>query len=287
MQVILSTPSIPMAHGLSVWSLVPSLLALVAYALAVMPGAGALARRALPLAWGLHGVAGLAHLLGLGLVMEGARFGFAPALSATAWLVLALHAVESRFVPLPGVRRLLAVLGGGTLVLALLFPGEGGLSPASPWAPLHWMLGLASYGLVAAAVLHAAWLDRAERALRARRKSPGLPAEAPVLPLLTLEKLTYRFVWAGFVALSLALVLGVSVTPVWQWNHKTVFSLLGWLVLAGLLAGRQTFGWRGRMATRGLYAGAALLLLAYVGSRFVLEVLLHRPLAGALGGGGT
>ena len=92
MQVILSTPSIPMAHGLSVWSLVPSLLALVAYALAVMPGAGALARRALPLAWGLHGVAGLAHLLGLGLVMEGARFGFAPALSATAWLVLAVHA---------------------------------------------------------------------------------------------------------------------------------------------------------------------------------------------------
>ncbi|MEX8495930.1 hypothetical protein, partial [Sphaerotilus sp.] len=62
--MILSTPSTSMAHGLSVWSLVPSLLALVAYALAAMPGAGAPARRALPLAWGLHGVAGLAHLLG-------------------------------------------------------------------------------------------------------------------------------------------------------------------------------------------------------------------------------
>jgi ABC-type uncharacterized transport system permease subunit len=285
-QVILSTPSIPPAHGLSVWSLLPSLLALVAYALAAMPGAGTLVRRALPLAWGLHGVAGLAHLLGFGLVMEGARFGFAPALSATAWLVLAVHAVESRFVPLPGIRRLLAALGGGTLVLALCYPGEGGLHPSSPWAPLHWLLGLASYGLVAAAVLHAAWLDRAERAMRLRLKKPGLRAEttAPALPLLTLEKLTYRFVWAGFVVLSLALVLGVWVTPVWHWDHKAVFSLLGWLVLAGLLAGRQAFGWRGRMATRGLYAGAVLLLLAYVGSRFVLEVLLHRAAFTAMAG---
>ena len=288
MQVILSTASTPLAHGLSVWSLAPSLLALAAYALAALPGVGALARRALPLAWGLHGVAGLAHLLGIGLVMQGARFGFAPALSATAWMVLAVHAVESRFVPLPGVRRLLAALGGGTLALALLFPGEG-VYPASPWAPLHWLLGLASYGLVAAAVLHAAWLDRAERAMRLRMKKPGLrtDASAPALPLLTLEKLTYRFVWAGFVVLSLALGLGVWFTPVWHWDHKTVFSLLGWLVLAGLLAGRQAFGWRGRMATRGLYAGAALLLLAYVGSRFVLEVLLHRTVVGALAGGGT
>lgn len=290
MQVILSTPLNPLTHGLSVWSLAPSLLALLAYALAALPGAGVLARRALPLAWGLHGVAGLAHLFGIGLAMQGARFGFAPALSATAWMVLAVHAVESRFVPLPGVRRLLAALGGGTLALALLFPGEGGLYPASPWAPLHWLLGLASYGLVAAAVLHAAWLDRAERAMRLRMKTPGPRAEraaaAPALPLLTLEKLTYRFVWAGFVVLSLALALGVWFTPVWHWDHKTVFSLLGWAVLAGLLAGRQAFGWRGRLATRGLYAGAVLLLLAYVGSRFVLEVLLHRTVVGALAGGG-
>jgi len=278
-----------MSHGLSVWSLAPSLVALVAYALAALPGAGGLARWALPLAWGVHGVAGLAHLLGFGLEVQGARFGFAPALSATAWMVLAVHAVESRFVPLPGVRRLLAALGGGTLLLALLFPGEGGLHPSSPWAPLHWMLGLASYGLVAAAVLHAAWLDRAERSMRLRLKTPGrlmTDSSAPALPLLTLEKLTYRFVWAGFVVLSLALALGVWVTPVWHWDHKTVFSLLGWLVLAGLLAGRQAFGWRGRLATRGLYVGAVLLLLAYVGSRFVLEVLLHRtavvnPLVGA------
>ena len=62
----------------------------------------------------------------------------------------------------------------------------------------------------------------------------------------------------------------------WRWDHKTVFSILGWVVFAALLAGRHAFGWRGRRATGWLYAGAALLLLAYVGSRFVLEVLLQR-----------
>jgi ABC-type uncharacterized transport system permease subunit len=52
--------------------------------------------------------------------------------------------------------------------------------------------------------------------------------------------------------------------------------VLGWLVFAGLLSGRRAFGWRGPAATRWVYAGAAMLLLAYVGSRFVLEVLLQR-----------
>ena len=62
----------------------------------------------------------------------------------------------------------------------------------------------------------------------------------------------------------------------WRWDHKTVFSLLAWGVFAALLVGRRQRGWRGRRATRWLYAGAALLLLGYAGSRFVLEVLLGR-----------
>ena len=55
-----------------------------------------------------------------------------------------------------------------------------------------------------------------------------------------------------------------------------MLSLLGWAVFGALLAGRHWRGWRGQQATRWLYAGALLLLLAYAGSRFVLEVLLGR-----------
>ena len=62
----------------------------------------------------------------------------------------------------------------------------------------------------------------------------------------------------------------------WKWDHKTVFSLLAWLTFAVLLVGRARFGWRGRRAVRVLYVGAGLLLLAYVGSRFVLEIVLGR-----------
>ena len=97
------------------------------------------------------------------------------------------------------------------------------------------------------------------------------------MPLLRLERLTFRFVAAGFVVLSAVIVLGTVFASGWRWEHKTVFTLLSWLVFAGLLTGRRAFGWRGPKAAGWLYAGAALLLLAYVGSRFVLEVVLHRP----------
>ena len=156
-----------------------------------------------------------------------------------------------------------------------MFPGQVHPQAASLWAPLHWLLGVASYGLFGVAVLHALLLNRAERQMR-RAPSLADPA-AHGVPLLRLERLTFRFVGAGFVVLSAAIVLGIWFSEHWRWDHKAVFSVLGWLVFAGLLAGRSAFGWRGPRATRGVYAGAALLLLAYVGSRFVLEVVLHRP----------
>ena len=103
------------------------------------------------------------------------------------------------------------------------------------------------------------------------------------VPLLTLERLTFRFVNAGFVLLTATLLAGwwfgdVLYGPdkAWRWDHKTVFSLLAWLTFAGLLAARRHLGWRGRKAARVLYIGASLLLLAYAGSRFVLEVVLGR-----------
>lgn len=229
--------------------------------------------RAWQLGWGVHGLALLASAFvhdGVGL-----RIGFAPVLSFTLWLVALVHGIESRFVQVGGVRRALALAGVLALPLAWAFPGELRPMSHSPWAPWHWLLGLTSYGLFGAAVLHAILLDTAERKLRQRQ-----PGVALGLPLLKLERLTFRFVEAGFVVLSLALLLGV-VSGQWRWDHKTVLSLLGWATLAALIAGRLWRGWRGLQATRWLYAGTLLLLLAYVGSRFVMEVLLHRAAAAA------
>ena len=108
------------------------------------------ARWLLWLAWLLH-LAVLAH----GLLASPAHFGFAPALSVTAWLVLTVYAVESHVFPQLRARWALAGLGAATVLLALLFPGQPLHAAASPWLPLHWALGIASYSLFAAAVVHA------------------------------------------------------------------------------------------------------------------------------------
>ena len=230
---------------------------------------------ALAVGWLAHALTLALDILGVGAATPGARFGFAPALSATVWIVLGVHAVESRLLPLPAVRRVLAVAGTAVVLLAAIFPGESRPHAGSPWLPVHWLLGVVSYGLLAVAVLHAWLLDTAERRLRSRAAQAAAPA-AGALPLMQLERLTFRFVEVGFVVLTTAVLLGAWMAPQWRWDHKTVFSLLGWFTFAVLLGGRHWRGWRGRQATRWVYSGAVLLLLAYAGSRFVLEVILRR-----------
>ncbi|HUG24601.1 cytochrome C assembly family protein [Piscinibacter sp.] len=261
------------------WALaVPALAALVAYAVAAMlPQQGDRAVRAsLVIAWLAHAGSIAIDTTGLGSDETGARFGFAPALSVTLWLVIGVYLVESRLLPLTGVRRALALLGAVAVALAAMFPGEHP-QVDSRWEPLHWVTGIATYGLFGVAVLHAAMLNRADRQMRQPPQHSSASPAALGLPLLHLERLTFRFVMAGFVVLTATLVLGWWFANPWQWDHKKVFSILAWVVFAALLAGRRAFGWRGPVATRWLYAGTGLLLLAYVGSRFVFEVVLHRP----------
>lgn len=252
-----------------------ALLALAGYLVAAMPALalGRLAAPALVLGWLMHLGVLVLDIGGWGQPLPGARLGFAPVLSMTVWLVVAVHTVESRLVPLPMVRRWLALAGAVAVLLAAGFPGEPRVY-GSPWAPLHFVLGVGSYGLFGAAVLHGLLLDAAERRLRLR--GPGGGTQPTGMPLLQLERLTFRFVQAGFSVLTATLVMGVLTAAQWRWDHKIVFSLLGWAVFAALLWGRQVQGWRGRRATRWLYAGAGLLLLAYAGSRFVFEVVLGR-----------
>ncbi|MFM8865412.1 MAG: inner membrane protein YpjD [Limnohabitans sp.] len=256
------------------WTLLASVLAVLAYAsLALAPQRlGDLhARRFMLLGCAAHA------LVLLGGMVPPVRFGFAPALSVTAWLVLVAYLVESQFYPQLRGRWILGGLGALAVLLAWVFPGAQLHVQASSWLPLHLALGLSSYGMFAVAVLHAWLMTRTEREIRQAQSSPGLP-------LLTLERLTFRFVTAGFVLLSATLLAGAffgeqlygAASAAWRWDHKRVFAVLSWLTFAALLWGRQQWGWRGRRAVRVLYAGAVLLMLSYVGSRFVLEMVLER-----------
>ncbi len=224
------------------------------------------------LAWLAH-----AGALWLTLFGDAPRFGFATALSFTAWLAGLIYALEMQIYPALQTRWKLAALAGLSVLLAWLFPGKLLHTGAPVWLPLHWALGIASYGLVAVAVVHAWFLTRTEDELRLANDA------APGVPLMTLERLTFRFVQVGFALLTATIVVALFFAEHlygpgqgFKLNHKAVFSVLAWMVFAILLLGRARFGWRGQVARRMLYAGSALLLLAYAGSRFVLEVVLGR-----------
>lgn len=250
---------------------VAAALGYASVALAQRRWGGPAVRTGLTLAWLLHGA-----VLASSLLATPPTFGFAPALSVTAWLVTLVYAIESHVYPQLKAKAVLLGMGMVAVLLALLFPGAPYPAIQSTWLPLHWALGIAAYGLIAAAVVHAWWMQRTEQAMRR-----GVAPPEGGLPLLAIERLTFRFVTAGFALLTATLLAGwwfaehlysQGIT----WDHKRVFAALSWVVFAVLLLGRWRLGWRGRTATRMLYVGSGLLLLAYVGSRFVLEILLHR-----------
>ena len=183
-------------------------------------------------------------------------------------------------------------------LLALLpwwFPGTSSLAAAdatrNPAFDAHVVVALLSYSLLTIAALHALlmaaldrWLHQSEVATVSKR---GLWAriEGAILgqlpPLMTMEQLLFRLVAFGFALLTLTVLTGIVFSEALfgrplTLDHKTVFTLISWLIFAALLFGRRLYGWRGRVALRWTLSGFVAMFLAYAGSRFVLEVVLHR-----------
>jgi len=143
---------------------------------------------------------------------------------------------------------------------------------------LHAWCALLAYATLAIAAVLAVMLWLQERALR-RREFHGWLRALP--PLTELEALLFRTIAVGFALLTATLLTGVLFVQdllAQHLVHKTVLSVLSWLVFGGLLLGRWRRGWRGSTAVRWTLAAMALLLLAFFGSKFVLELVLHRAL---------
>lgn len=223
------------------------------------------------------------------------RFGFAQALSVMLWLAVLFYWVESLFYNLDGIQPPALGLAALATPLPLLFPGHvGGAYAASLEFKLHLLLAMLAYSLFTIAILHALLMALVERRLHRARTARGtgaaLGAQGAAMlsgplgalpPLLTQERLLFRLIAAAFVLLTCTLATGVAFSeslfgrPL-RFDHKTLFGILSWTTFALLLVGRHLYGWRGRTALRWTLSGFVLLLLAYVGSRFVLEVILAR-----------
>ena len=141
---------------------------------------------------------------------------------------------------------------------------------------LHAWLALLAYATLALAAVLALFLWAQERALQRRRFGAWLRA---LPPLTELESLLFRSITVGFVLLTATLLTGaLFVENLFAQHlvHKTVLSVLSWLVFGALLLGRRRQGWRGTRAVGWTLAAMALLVLAFFGSKFVLELVLQR-----------
>lgn len=234
-------------------------------------------------AWLLHAFALWSDMLAPGTV----RIGFAQMLSAALWISVAAYWIENRNFALDGLRRLVMPCAAAVAILPVVFQGSvlqlHDKAPAFGW---HVAVAILAYSTLTIAAFHAVLMALQESRLHTRRANAGWLAGAlDQLPaLLTMEKLLFRLIWIGFVLLTLTVLSGVVFSEqlfgkVMNWDHKSIFALLSWILFAALLAGRRWRGWRGKTALRFTLAGFATLVLAYVGSRFVLEVVLHRGLA--------
>lgn len=229
--------------------------------------------------------------IGLALLLHGAdiytdmfssggmRFSFSIALSLITWLAVLIYLIESGKSRLESLQPVIMALASLSTLATVLFSQTHLIAHTASWAfRLHFMAGMLAYSLFTLAALHAVFMGLAERSLHHARLD-GRLSRLP--PLLAMEALLFRTIALGFICLTVALSSGVVFSEdifgrPFPFGHKTIFALLSWLIFAALLLGRKLRGWRGRIALRWTLAGFLALLLAYIGSRFVSEVLLGR-----------
>lgn len=166
-------------------------------------------------------------------------------------------------------------LAAVTLVLTAGLPAPSREAGLSPGIALHVVSSALAFSLFAIAAVQAVLLAVQNQALR-HHHTRGVVQALP--PLFTMERVLFELIWAGVLLLTLAIVSGfVFLDNLFAQHlaHKTILSLAAWIIFSVLLAGRHWWGWRGLRAVRWTLGGSLLLVLAYFGSKFALEVVFH------------
>lgn len=225
-------------------------------------------------------LANLSHICALYLLMvtpHGIDIGFFSSLSFTAWLVAFLLIVASLRLPTICLGLIIFPFAITALVLRLLSDQQYLLAHhLSAGLKSHILFSILAYSLLSIAVAQALLLYMQDKHLH-NKHSGGFLRALP--PLETMEILLFRMIGLGFLSLSISLITGFTYLDdmfAQHLVHKTILSIIAWLLFALLLLGRQLFGWRGKTAIRWTISGFVLLMLAYFGSKFVIELVLQR-----------
>jgi ABC-type uncharacterized transport system permease subunit len=252
-----------------------SIAAVVLYLIATFRQA-----RVLALPYGWAGAAVVLHGLGLWRSMDtddGVNLGFFNSASLVMLIIVLILIAMSRYRLLAGLALIIFPAAALAVLLDAAFTSHRVLPAGTPpGVSVHIALSLLAYSVLAIAALEAVLLAIADRLLRQHRPHQVLR----ILPPLTvMESLLFQLLGGGLFLLSLGLISGfmfVENLMAQHLVHKTVLSLLAWCVFALLLWGRYQRGWRGRIAVNYTLGGFALLALAFFGSEFVLQLILHR-----------
>lgn len=227
-------------------------------------------------------VALLIHAFGLHTRLfsdAGMHFSFSFALSLMMWLAVLIYWLESFMARMEGMQPMVLPLAAACTILPVIFPQVHLIANASATGfKLHFLAAMLAYSFLTLSALQAIFMGFTENSLHKRSLNRSL---ASLPPLMVMETLMFRMLLLGFILLTLTVGSGVFFSEElfgkpFSVNHKTLFAFASWGIFATLLFGRHVWGWRGKRALRWTLAGFALLILAYVGSRFVAEVILGR-----------
>jgi ABC-type uncharacterized transport system permease subunit len=212
------------------------------------------------------------------LTDTGLNVAFFSVTSLVAWLIAVLVLLSSLNKPVENLGIVLLPLAAIAVLLDWRHPGYKLLPESAPWGlRAHVLVSLLAYAILTVASMQAVLLAIQDRHLH-RRQPIGFVRALP--PLQTMESLLFEMIAVGFVLLSVALGTGFMFLEdmfAQHLAHKTILSVAAWTVFGILLWGRFRFGWRGRTALRWTLAGFVVLMIAYFGSKFVVELILHRP----------
>lgn len=225
-------------------------------------------------------LATLGLLLHIPLVVKllGQSPGFLPGFTTSVTLFMAVAVnvvlVASLFKPVLNAGIALFPIAGVALIAAAGLPSEGSAKGLTPGILLHAVSSALAFATIAIAAAQAVLVGLQNQALR-HHHIRGIVQSLP--PLTTMERVLFELVWAGVLLLTLSIISGFLFLDnlfAQHLAHKTVLSITAWLILATLLVGRYRLGWRGMRAVKWTLTGGVFLILAYFGSKFVLEILL-------------
>jgi len=225
------------------------------------------------------GIAGLGAVLHLGMVWyqsglpDALRLPFFTALSLVGLGIVVLQLLICLRQPAEYLGLAVYPLAAVALMASQASHDSGGAVYGRA-IQVHVALSVLAYAVLALTAVQAV-LVAVQRHFLTQRRPGGFLRALP--PLETTEALLFALLSAGLAFLTLSLASGFLYLDdmfAQKLVHKTILSCSAWLIFAVLLFGRWRFGWRGRRFVHWTLGGFALLLVAYFGSKLVVEFMV-------------